>query len=170
MKKIVNPELRPLSARALKSASDTLRPYLSGAIVLDLYAGQGRFGRMALEEGADKVVFIEKQASTAAELKKAIERHTPNALVYTADVFDFLEKPLGAQQYDIVFADPPFGLWTEDFGKRLAQQVSRVLAPDSVFLVKNPSRVVFSGPLQGFSLWKQSKFGESTLTYYRNEA
>lgn len=169
LKKKVNSELRPVSARALKSAGDTLRPYLPGASVLDLFAGQGRFGQMALQEGADRVVFVEKDAATAEAIREQTKRHLPNAIVWTRDVFAFLDDP-GAHHYDLVFADPPFGEWKGDFADRLARQVARVMAPDSVFLVKNPRRVVLSGPLPGFAFWKQSEFGESALTYYRYEA
>ncbi len=154
-----------MGARALKSASDTLRPYLEGASVLDLYAGNGRFGAMALEEGAVKVILVEKDRATAQMIRKALDRDSDRARVITGDSFDYLGDSPG--RFDIVFADPPFADWDERFFPRLAKAVSRALAEDSIFLVKNPSRVVLSAPPSGFTAWKQTRFGESTLTYYR---
>src|SRR5262249_53229746 len=150
-------------ARALKSAGDTLRPYLAGSQVLDLYAGQGRFGLMALEENAARVVFVEREEKTGAQLRAATQKRASQSVVYVRDVFDFLEDH-AADRYDLVFADPPFKEWQEGFSSRLFQAVTKVLSPDSIFLVKNPSRVVISAPSPELTLWKQSKFGESTLT------
>lgn len=164
-KRPANPSLRPVGARALKSARDSLRPFLEGATVLDLFAGHGRFGAMALEEGAIKVIFVEKDRATAQTLRKALDRDSDRARVVTGDAFDYLSDPPG--RFDIVFADPPFEDWDGDFFPRLAEAVSRALSEDSIFLVKNPSRVALSDPPAGFSEWKQTQFGESTLSYYR---
>ncbi len=164
-KPAINPSLRPVGARALKSAGDTLRRYLEGASVLDLYAGNGRFGQMALEEGASKVILVEKDRATAQTIRKTLDKDSDRARVVTGDIFDYLSDPPG--QFDIIFADPPFEDWDPDFIERLGNAVSKALSEDSIFLVKNPSRVVLSGPPSGFTAWKQSRFGESTLTYYR---
>jgi 16S rRNA (guanine966-N2)-methyltransferase len=160
-----NPSLRPVGARALKSASDTLRPHLESASVLDLYAGKGRFGAMALKEGASKVILVEKDRTTAQALRKTLDRDSDRARVVTGDVFDYLSDP--PARFDVIFADPPFEDWDERFFPRLAGAVCRALSEDSIFLVKIPSRVVLSVPPPGFSTWKQTRFGESTLTYYR---
>jgi len=182
--------LRPIGARALKSAGDTLRPYLADASVLDLYAGQGRFGLMTLEEGAASVVFVEKDKRHAAELKRAVARYETKALVVTADVFAYLAK--NAQRFDLVFADPPFPDWSGDFASRLFSAALPHISPPGIFLVKHPSRVLLSDcpsigkPKNGersspamtsakimmavpseLQNWKSVAFGESTLAYFR---
>lgn len=161
--------LRPIGARALKSAGDTLRPYLAGARVLDLFAGNGRLGKMALVEGAEHVVFVERDERTGTALRKSLLREAGRSTVFVHDVFSFLASH-SEDRYDLVFADPPFKEWANGYAERLALAVQTVLLPESVFVVKNPTRVILSGPLPGLSLWKQSEFGESTLTYFRNGA
>ncbi len=132
--------------------------------MLDLYAGQGRFGQMALEEGAESVTFIEKEAATSAELNKRLARWKNSCQILVGDALT--SRPnLGC--FDIVFADPPFGDWEAAFLEKLLRAVIPRMHPDSIFLVKNPSRVLLSGPFPGLTLLKQSKFGESTLTYFR---
>ncbi len=160
--KAENPELRPIGARALKSASDTLRPYLSGSICLDLYAGLGRWGQMALREGATEVTFVEKAPPTARNLSKALSKE-PRAKVVNADTDRFLGAS-AKRPHDIVFADPPFPFWNEAFSQGLCDAVKPWLGADCIFLVKHPSRVVLSAA--GFVLWKQTGFGEATLTYF----
>lgn len=160
--KTENPELRPIGARALKSASDTLRPYLAGSVCLDLYAGQGRLGQMALREGALEVTFVEKSPPTARELSKALAKET-RAKVVNADTDRFLKATL-KKPHGIIFADPPFPFWNEGFSKALCEAIEPWLDVDGIFLVKHPNRVVLSAA--GFALWKQTGFGEATLTYF----
>jgi len=160
-----NDELRPIGARALKSARDTLRPYLSGASVLDLYAGQGRFGIAALEEEAARAVFVESHSRTAADLRRELARWAERAEVVTADVIAFLAG--GEARYDIVFADPPFPDWQADFGEQLFRGALSHLVPSGIFLVKHPSRVLLSGWSRQLAPWKSSRFGKSTLAYFR---
>jgi 16S rRNA (guanine966-N2)-methyltransferase len=142
---------------------DTLRPWLTDASVLDLYAGQGRFGISALEEGAKGCLFIEQHARTARELESALE--ASDSKVLSTDVFRFLEST--AEHFDIVFADPPFSLWNKEYEIKLLTRVVKVLNPGSIFLVKHPKRVVLSSPSEDLKHWKTSVFGESGLTYFR---
>ena len=171
-------ELRPVGARALKSAIDTLRPYLYGARVLDLFAGQGRFGLSALHEGATFVVFVEKERSTFQNLKKEIVKES-RAVAFCEDVFSFLERDPRKvfagdlkDGFDLVIADPPFPLWeNERLAKTLADGMVAQAAPDAILLVKHPSRMVLSAQLfPGYVLWKEKSFGESNLFFFRAES
>lgn len=157
--------MRPIGARALKSAIDTLRPWLTDATVLDLYAGQGRFGVSALEEGAACVTFVEKNPHLASDLRKATERDRERRQVFARDVMDFLGD--GETTFDIIFADPPFAAWSATFAASLFRAVARRLAPGGFFLVKHPSRVVASVPAEGYKPWKSTAFGESQLLYFK---
>lgn len=161
----MNDELRPIGARALKSAGDTLRPYLSDAKVLDLYAGQGRFGIVALEEEAAHVSFVESHRATVGELRKALARYGERAKIFPQDVFSFLSST--TDSFDLIFADPPFPDWTGDFQARLFGAASQRLQAEGIFLVKHPSRVVLSECSERFKPWKSAVFGESTLAYFR---
>ncbi len=162
---------RPIGARALKSARDTLRPYLYGARVLDLFAGLGRFGIAALEEEAELVVFVEANPATAAELDRALRRYRDRARVRAQDVFAALAAtPAPDERYGIVFADPPFPDWKPEFAARLLTAVCPWLDPDGIFLVKHPSRVVAFETSEiaahGLRPWKSVPFGESRLSYW----
>src|SRR5690606_28296954 len=136
---------------------------MDGSRVADLYAGSGRFGLMALEEGAREVVFIEGDRTRASALKKEAARFGDAARVESRDVLSFLKD--AEEPFEIVFADPPFEQWSQEFFLELAAAVTPQLTMGSIFLVKNPSRVLPSAPPPGLTAWKQAKFGESTLTY-----
>ena len=173
-------EVRPIGARALKSAIDSIRPYLPESRVLDIFAGQGRFGIEALHEGAASVTFVEKSNFVARELETILTK-TPhkNFDLTVDDAFSFLRRTERANKnFDIVFADTPFEWWTANFSETLMESVIRVLAPSGIFLVKHPKRVIPFLPSDGenavkktnaLQLWKRSPFGESTLLYLRLE-
>lgn len=162
-------EVRPLSARALKSAIDTLRPELAGASVLDLFAGQGRFGISALDEGANRIVFVESQSQTAKDIEKEVQHPShpkdSDTKVVRLDVFRFIETT--TEKFDIVFADPPFPLWNKDFESKLLTHVVKALTTPGIFLVKHPKGMVLSSAISDLKFWKTSVFGESGLSYFR---
>ncbi len=154
--------VRPIPARLLKSAIDSLRPQLAGSRVLELFAGTGRFGIRALEEGAREAIFVEKHRRTADALAAALKNY-PSSRVIAEDAFHFLTA--SPSPFDIVFADPPFPAWSPNFEERLFQQVHPVLAEGAIFLVKHPSRMVPSP--RTFTVWKSTTVGDSQLTFYR---
>jgi len=164
-------DVRPIGARALKSAIDTLRPRLFEASVLDLFAGQGRFGIAASQEGLSSVTFVEKDRKTASELKSALSVPSfPKGIstkVICQDAAIFLEQT--SEKFDIIFADPPFPLWTQAFEKSLFIAVTRALKTGSIFLVKHPSRMLPCSELSELTLTKESEFGESRLLYFSYE-
>ncbi len=170
-KPLIN-EVRPIGARVLKSAIDSLRPYLFEASVLDLFAGQGRFGITTSEEGISCVTFVEKDRQTTSELRSFVSgRQFPKnvkATILCQDVFTFLEN--SKETFDVVFADPPFPLWNKDFENRLFTAVIKALKPGSIFLVKHPSRMLPCSQLGELTQMKLSDFGESRLIYFKYEA
>lgn len=83
---------------------------LSGARVLDLFAGSGALGLEALSRGAASAEFVDIGASSLTALKANIAELAVESrcTVHRADALRFAEKlPAGA--YDLALADPP---WT----------------------------------------------------------
>jgi 16S rRNA (guanine966-N2)-methyltransferase len=168
LKKAKDADVRPIGARALKSAIDTLRPYLPGSKVLDLYCGQGRFGAAALEEGAEAVTFVDINRTNTKTLASQLKKYGDAPTLIAMDALDYLKMAAEkGHKFDIVFADPPFPFWNEKYSGRLVELVQAVLQSDSIFLVKHPSRVVASLPIYGFAEWKTTQFGESLLIYFK---
>ena len=162
------PDLRPLTARALTSVMETLRPYLTDSEVLDLYSGKGRFGISALEEGAKRVTFVEIDRRLVRDLTDGLQRYTERSEAHGMDALHFVEWAHQKERlYDIVFADPPFRLWTESYAKALLTAIKTVLSPGAIFLVRYPKRMLISVPNHGLTQWKTSVFGESELNYFR---
>jgi 16S rRNA (guanine966-N2)-methyltransferase len=156
--------LRPIPARLLKSMGDTLRADLAGANVLDLFAGTGRFGIMALEEGAQSVEFVEADQNVTIALTQETLRYSEKTRIWRQKVDAFLETC--DRTFTVIFADPPFEKLKEEDVHSLAERVLPRLEPEGIFLVKHPSRMLTSPRFHGYRYWKQSSVGDAGLTYF----
>jgi 16S rRNA (guanine966-N2)-methyltransferase len=79
---------------------------VSGARVLDLYAGSGALGIEAISRGAESAVFVERDQSALAALRRNLEATGAPGEVRRQDVVRFLARPEGT--FDLVFCDPPY--------------------------------------------------------------
>jgi 16S rRNA (guanine966-N2)-methyltransferase len=100
-----------------RSATDRIRetlfailePELSGARVLDLFAGAGTLGIEALSRGAARATFVERGAEAVRALRRnlAATNFGARSEVVAANVIAYLDSaPRGP--FDVVFCDPPF--------------------------------------------------------------
>lgn len=109
-----SPGLRPTSDRVRETLFNWLAPHLSGARVLDLFAGSGALGLEALSRGAAEAVLIERDPMLAAALRATLARlpDSSGGRVVQGDALQILQG--GDDLFDIAFVDPPFaaGAWT----------------------------------------------------------
>ena len=110
---------RPTADR-VREALFSMLGDVSGARVLDLYAGSGALGIEALSRGAESAVFVERDEPALAALRRNLEAVGADAEVRRRDVLGFLAHPEGT--YDLVFCDPPY-----DDAPRVAAPLSEAL-------------------------------------------
>lgn len=101
--------LRPTSDRVRETLFNWLQPMLSGARVLDLFAGTGALGLEALSRGAREVLLVEREPLLAESLRQTCLRLQAggSASVLRADALELLRTPMHGR-FDLVFLDPPF--------------------------------------------------------------
>ena len=82
---------------------------LSGASVLDVFAGTGALGLEALSRGADHAVFIEKSRIALKALRENVARcrREDHSTIYEGDALK-PPKPSRGAPVDFVFIDPPY--------------------------------------------------------------
>ena len=86
-----------------------VQPWLSGARVVDLFAGSGALGLESLSRGAESCDFIESSAKSLIALRANITTldASPRAHVHHVDALRYaMERTAG--EYHIAFADPPY--------------------------------------------------------------
>ncbi|MGI9232189.1 MAG: 16S rRNA (guanine(966)-N(2))-methyltransferase RsmD [Woeseiaceae bacterium] len=102
------PGLRPTPERIRETLFNWLAPHIHGARCLDLFAGTGALGLEALSRGAKSTVFVDSSERAIDTLKVNIGLlGAEGAEVRPMDAAKFLNGQL-AQQFDLVFIDPPF--------------------------------------------------------------
>lgn len=104
--------VKPISVRMRKSLFDILRPYITGSIFLDLYAGIGLVGLEALSRGAQKVVFVDNDNQCINTIKRNLKHLELEdmAVVSKGNILNNLNwlKYYSYDGYDIVYIGPPY--------------------------------------------------------------
>lgn len=116
---------------------------IPGSRCLDLYAGSGALGFEAASRGAKSVIQVENSPKACQSLKEnAIALAASQISLVQMDVLRYLVG--GAEQYDVVFIDPPFGMnlvaqtcrWLED-RHWLAEQAKIYIEAESTLKLEN---------------------------------
>jgi 16S rRNA (guanine966-N2)-methyltransferase len=133
---------------------------LPGARVLDLYAGSGALGLEALSRGAVAADFVEKDPKSIRALQENIETLGAGSLatIHRKPALPFAEG-LGALDYDVAFADPPYAL-----GDATKLAVRWIKSPFSRVLSIEHSA---TDPMPEGGATR--KYGSTAITFYRSE-
>lgn len=163
-------DVRPTSSKLREALFNICQQTIEEAEFLDIFAGSGAVGLEALSRGAKHATFIEKGRHAAKIIKENIEKLKvePFTEVIVADAFHTLQKfGEAGVQFDIIFADPPYGL---GYGEQIIEMVDRYA------LLKNPIGELFIEdeesphqleiPLKRLKLKSKRKEGRCFLSQY----
>ncbi len=161
--------VRPTQARVRDALLNSLGPRVAGARVLDLYAGTGALGMGTLHHGAAYALFVERNASLAADLRRRLTAESvgDRAEVLAKDALAAVRE-LGAGQgrFDIILLDPPYGqeliAVTLDAIKRAG-----ILTPDGLVAAEGHWRD-HPGETAGLICRREARYGETRLWYFQH--
>jgi 16S rRNA (guanine966-N2)-methyltransferase len=168
-------DVRPTPDLVKQAVFNSLGPRVSGAQVLELFAGTGALSLECLSRGAASALCIERSERHANVLRRNVEIAGFDAQaigIRVQDVFVVLPqlKAAGAR-FELVFADPPYG--EKNLGRRSTSLAQRLLDdPDLPYLVK-PGGLFILGHTKRDILtlvppWlerKQLKHGDSIMRF-----
>ena len=160
--------VRPTMDRVKAAIFSSLSDAVVGARVLDLFAGSGALGIEALSRGAMSVVFVEGDRESAEIIEDNLAKTKLKARVRQQDVFDFLRHASGAETFDIIFADPPYGKIenAERLTEKLLanQALPQLMSADGIFVLeKRPAEAL---PETGtWRLLRQKKYGATEVLF-----
>jgi len=135
---------RPTTDCAKENIFNVLKGYidLDDAAALDLFAGTGSISLELLSRGCRTVVSVEQDREHAAFIQKCMEKiGTKNHTLIRGDVFRFLKSC--RQQFDIIFADPPYTLAALPTLPRLIMD-SHLLTDDGILVFEHGKHNDFS--------------------------
>ena len=151
---------RPTADR-VREALFSMLGDVSGARVLDLYAGSGALGIEALSRGAASAVFVERDSRAAAAVERNLASLGVEGRVVRQDALRFLAR--GEGPFDLVLCDPPY-----DSAARLAGSLTErlpVVTPEGARIVTESDK---RNPLElPFPLLRERSYGDTRIAIHR---
>ena len=161
---------RPTSDRVREALFSALeaRDALSGARVMDLYAGSGALGLESASRGAAEVTLVESDRAAASVIRNNAARLGLRVSVLPVTVTSALGG--AARPLDLVLLDPPYDLSEESLGADLAALVSRGwLAEHALVVVERSKRSAEPTWPAGLEPKRGKKYGETVVWYAIHE-
>ena len=155
---------------------------LSGAQVLDLFAGTGALGFEALSRGAQNLVAVESSGRVAGLLSRSAAglRHHP---AWDSDMdirvsrsrAERFARPLSSGHedaglseacFDLVFMDPPYDLSTEDCQSIMTDLTAREMVDDGgMIILERSTRTQPPTAPEGWAIDHARTYGETAVYY-----
>ncbi|PYN76657.1 MAG: 16S rRNA (guanine(966)-N(2))-methyltransferase RsmD [Candidatus Rokuibacteriota bacterium] len=162
---------RPTADQVRIALMDALGPRLPDARVLDLFAGAGGVGLEALSRGAAHATFVERDARAVAALEENIRTLgvESRARVVRGDVGRQLARlEAEGRRFEIAFLDAPYAT---DAGERALQALGagELAVPGGLVIAQHLTKRRPAGEYGGLRTFRDRRFGETTLTFFRAE-
>ena len=138
---------------------------LEGLKTLDLFGGTGSISFELASRGATDLTIVEKDNQMLAFIRKTSESHGLTHLkVVSSDVFRFIRNT--KEQYDFIFAGPPYALETIDQIPELVV-AGNLLKKNGWFVLEHTPRNRYSGyPL----FVTERNYGTTIFSIFINKA
>jgi 16S rRNA (guanine966-N2)-methyltransferase len=161
---------RPTSDRTREGLFGTVQAILgslSGARVLDLYAGSGAVGLEALSRGAAHALLVESAPAAIRVIRKNIAAlELPGACLAAGRVERVLARGPAGGRYDVVFADPPYAAGEEEIAAMLRALCEHGwLAEGALAAVERRSGGAAPPWPPGYLADRARRYGDATLWY-----
>ena len=161
--------LRPTAGRVKESLFDILPHDLSGAKVLDLFAGTGNLTIEALSRGAVEAILVDSSAQSGKAIRENLRRLNlaSRGKLWMMPVTRAL--PLLARQgetFDLIFMDPPYE-------RRLIEPALKIIDKETllrdsgVLIAEHSVREPITFHLETLNLTDQRRYGSTTLSFFR---
>lgn len=157
---------RPTSERVREALFSRLEHLgvVSGAEVLDLYAGSGALGLEAASRGAAHVTLVESARRAAALVRRNAAAFGLAVEVVTGKVETYLDGA-APRPADLALLDPPYDLGDERLATALDLLAARWLTPDAVVVVERSRRSPEPGWPAGLSRFDERRYGETRVWF-----
>lgn len=133
--------------------------------ILDLFSGTGSISYEFASRGATPILCIDGDMGCVNFIKKTAKEFDFDITALKSDVFKFLEKHKGS--YDIIFADPPYGIEQAEFEKLHQLIFENELLEEEGMLIIEHSKYTKLDLLDNFSFKKA--YGGSIFSFFEFE-
>jgi 16S rRNA (guanine(966)-N(2))-methyltransferase RsmD len=160
-----NLPIRPTTDMAKEALFNILNNgyYFDEIRVLDLFSGSGNISYEFASRGCKKIIAVELHSGCIDFITKTATDLSLPIQAIKSDVFPFLQKT--SDQFDIIFADPPYALPQEEF-EQIATIVfeKNLLAEGGVLIIEHEKHTDLSKKPQ----FKEArKYGSSFFGFFK---
>jgi 16S rRNA (guanine966-N2)-methyltransferase len=163
--------VRPTSDRAREALFNILtHAYgdpVTGARVLDLFAGTGALGIEAISRGAAYALFVDESVEARALLRDNVESL---GLGGVTRIFRRDASKLGPahplEPFDLVFLDPPYGKGLAEKALVSARE-GGWLKPQALVVVEEAANSSFTAP-EGFTELERRQYDDTEIVFLRS--
>lgn len=157
-------DMRPTTGKVALALFNILGS-LEGARFLDLFSGSGQIAAQAYKKGAAFVCAVESDRKRHGEIVGKMPRDVVALCMdVRRAVARFAKK---GESFDIIFADPPYGLgWGREL-PALIESNAAVLSDGGVFVFEHADREA-AADVAGWEREDRS-YGGTVLTFYRRK-
>ena len=157
---------RPTADR-VREALFSMLGDVSGARVLDLYAGSGALGIEALSRGALSALFVESDPRAVTVIRRNLAQLGAEGEVRRQDVVRFLradrsERPASPTAFDLVFCDPPYDLAPSP-APALAEHLPAITSEHARIVTESDKRRPLELPLP---LLRERTYGDTRIAIH----
>ena len=140
---------------------------VTGARVLDLFAGTGALGIEAISRGAAYALFVDDGVAARALLRGNVETL---GLAGVTRIFRRDATKLGpahpVQPFSLVFADPPYGKGLAEKAL-VSAHAGGWLTPEALIVVEEAADAGFAAP-EGFTELERRQYDDTEFVFLRN--
>jgi len=157
--------VRPTSDGLRETLFNVLGDRVSGARVLDAYAGTGAIGLEALSRGASQATFVERDRRVISVLQANITTcgASEACAIIRDDFLVFAGRVTGRDHFDLVLLDPPYE--ATDLHAVLAA-AAPLVAPAGQLVIEHSRRRVVPESIDALARTRLLVAGDSALAWY----
>lgn len=178
--------IRPTQDRVREALFSMLGDRVRRSGFLDLFAGSGAVGLEAWSREAELVCWVESDPCVLSVLKQNVRQLCNKQVrIYSEDAVRFLKKGLADRQFDIIFADPPYGRRErgpktgkkKEVKKRGRTRLDEILnairhgdmlAPGGLFIMEHASDEDLTRH-EGWQLVNDKAYGDTKLSFFERK-
>lgn len=162
-------ETRPTLERVREAVFNTLKEKVSGAKMLDLFAGSGAMGIEALSRGATYCYFNDQNKKACQIIKENLQKcnFMERSKVFAMDglkLLVYLQKK-DLIKFDMIYLDPPY--LSSDYAIYLQKlEESGLLAKNCIIIAESRKTLNLADEYQRLRLDKKRDYGDTAIWYY----
>ena len=161
--------VRPTASRVKEALFNILPRDLSGAKVLDLFAGTGNLTIEALSRGAAEATLIDSSAEAGKIIRENLRRSNliHRAKIWIAPVTRAARLLARREEsFDIIFLDPPYGQRLVETTLKMVAE-GELLRDSGVLIAEHSVRDPVEERYGSLVLHDRRRYGDTVLSFFR---